>query len=102
MNTNKITIISSIIIVILLISVPTVYKVVKTHQDNLYKVVEEKIIAAAEKCVYEDKCKNKNITLKELYESKYLEKVSNPVSKEYYNESYVTKESNKYVFIEKE
>ena len=41
MNTSKITVIGSIIVIILIISIPTIYKVVNMHQKNLYRVVEE-------------------------------------------------------------
>lgn len=103
MNTNKITVIGTIIVIILLISIPTIYKVVKNYQNNLYVVVEQKIINSAKKCYYEEKCKENKITLKELYELKYLDKVSNPITKEYYNEeSYVKIDDNKFEFIVKE
>ena len=99
MNTNKITIIGSIIIIILIITIPTIYKVVSMHHDNLYKV-EDKIIEKAKNCYNDGICLNENITLKELYDHKYLEKMSDPVTKEYYNEnSYVTIKDNKYKFI---
>lgn len=86
MNTNKITIMGSIIAIILIIGIPTTYKVIKNHQDNLLKSVESKIINAAKKCYFEEKCKNDKIYLKNLYELEYLDKVSNPITKEFYNE----------------
>lgn len=96
MNTNKITIIGSIIIILLIILIPTGYKVINNYYDNLTKVAEEKIISAAKKCYYEEKCSSNKITLEELYNLGYLEKISNPISKEYYNESsYVLIENNK-------
>jgi len=100
MNTNRITVIGSIVAIILLISIPTVYKVIKNHQSHLIKVVEDKIISAAKECYYEEKCIEDKITLKDLYSLNYLEKMSNPISKEYYNEkSYVEKKENKFIFI---
>ncbi len=100
MNTNKITIIGSIIVIILIITIPTIYKVVSMHHDNLYKVVEDKIIAKAKKCQNDGICLNDKITLKELYDHNYLDKMSDPVTKEYYNEeSYVTIDNNQYKFI---
>lgn len=99
MNTNKITVIGSIIIILVIISIPTVYKVVKTHQENLYQVVEEKIIEGAKKCFYEEKCSEEKITLKMLYDLNYLEKISDPITKEYYNEeSYVERKNTKFSF----
>ena len=103
MNTNKIIIISTLVVVLLLISIPTCYKVIKNHHESLYRVVEDKIIDAAKKCYYEEKCLEDKITLKELYSLEYIEKVSNPVTKEYYNEnSYVLRTNNKFEFVEKE
>ena len=85
MTTNKITIIGSIIVVLLVISIPTIYKVVKSHQDNLYQVVEEKIY------------------LENLYDLEYLDQVSNPITKENYNvKSYVLVNNNKFEFKVKE
>ena len=69
--------------------------------DNINVSVEEKyIIEAAKKCKIEKECNNDTITLKELYDLKYLEKQVNPVTKEYYSEdAYVTLKNNEYVFI---
>jgi len=100
MNTNKVTVIGSTIVILLIILIPTVYKVIKNHQDNLYQVVEEKIINGAKKCYYEEKCLNEKITLKELYELNYLGEVNNPITKEYYNEeSYVERKKSEFKFI---
>ena len=100
MKINKIIIISSIIVIILIIGIPTTYKVIKNHNQNLYKVVEDKIIEKAKECYYAEKCLDEKITLKELYDNKYLDKVSDPITKEYYNDkSYVERKNNKYKFI---
>lgn len=100
MNTNKITVVGSVIAILLIISIPTIYKVIKNHQNNLYQVVEEKIINGAKKCYYEEKCTEDIITLSELYDLNYLDKISNPVTKEYYNEeSYIEYKNNEFKFI---
>ncbi len=100
MNTNKITIMGTIIVILLLLIIPTIYKVNKNHEKHLYEVVESKIIGMAEKCYYDQKCTQEKITLKELYANKYLEAVSNPVTKEYYNEnSYVLRDKNSFSFV---
>jgi len=100
MNTNKVTVIGSTIVILLIILIPTVYKVIKNHQDNLYQVVEEKIINGAKKCYYEEKCLNEKNKLKELYELNYLGEVNNPITKEYYNEeSYVERKKSEFKFI---
>ena len=100
MNINKITIIFSTIIILLIISIPTIYKTVKNHNNNLYQVVENKVIEAAKKCYYEDKCPKNKILLKDLYELKFLEKISDPITKEIYNEeTYILIDDNIFKFI---
>ncbi len=99
MNTNKILITTSIIILIL-IFIPTMYKTVKTHEDNLYKVLNKEVIEAYKKCLNEEVCKSNKATLEELYQNKYLDKLIDPVTKRVYNEdSYVIKKDNNYKFV---
>lgn len=101
MNTNKTVIIGSIIIILLIIGIPTTYKVIKNHQKNLLKSTESKIVNAAKKCYFEEKCLDNKIYLKDLYNLEYLDKVSNPITKEYYNEnSYIEIEDSNFKFIE--
>lgn len=100
MNTNKITIITTIIALILIIGIPTIYKVVTSHDNHLQSVVNKKVIEKAEECYYSDKCENEKIYLKDLYALNMLEQVSNPITKEYYNESsYVLVKDNKFTFV---
>lgn len=75
------------IAVLLIIFIPTTYKVIKNHQDKLYAVVEKEIVEAAEKCWNANECQNNEITLKELYDLKYLEKQIDPISKKVYDEN---------------
>lgn len=103
MTTNKITISFTIILVLLIISIPTIYKVVKKHNDNLYYSTESKIIEAAKKCYYEEVCQNNKILLKDLYKLDYLELINDPITKEYYNEnSYVQINENEFSFVKVE
>lgn len=103
MNTNKITIIFTCISILLIISIPTIYKVVKNHNKGLYIAIENKITEAAEKCYYDEKCLDEKILLKNLYDLKYLKPVSNPITKEFYNEnSYIIRNDNTFTFYVKE
>ncbi len=103
MNTNKVVILGSIITIILLISIPTVYKVIKNHNDHLYKATYDKILNSAKNCFYDQNCPEEIITLKTLYEKNYLKPVSNPITKEYYNEnSYVKRVNTTFQFYEVE
>lgn len=100
MNINKITVIGSVFIIAILIIIPTSVKVIKNHNEHLYEAVYDKIIDSAKKCYYDDVCTEEKITLASLYEKEYLEKVSNPVTKEYYNaESYVLRDNNNFKFV---
>ena len=101
MNRNKVIINITIVAIILIILIPTVYNIIKTHNDRLIKVTEKRIEEAAKDCYLKDICKDNKITLKVLYDNKYLEKESNPITKEYYNEeSYVLVKNDTYTFKE--
>ncbi len=101
MNRNKVIINITIVAIILIILIPTVYNIIKKHNDRLIKVTEKRIEEAAKDCYLKDICKDNKITLKVLYDNKYLEKESNPITKEYYNEeSYVLVKNNTYIFKE--
>lgn len=101
MNRNKVIINITIVAIILIILIPTVYNIIKKHNDRLIKVTEKRIEEAAKDCYLKDICKDTKITLKVLYDNKYLEKESNPITKEYYNEeSYVLVKNNTYIFKE--
>lgn len=101
MNRNKVIINITIVAIILIILIPTVYNIIKKHNNRLIKVTEKRIEEAAKDCYLKDICKDNKITLKVLYDNKYLEKESNPITKEYYNEdSYVLLKNNTYIFKE--
>lgn len=101
MTTNKITILVTISIILIIVGIPTSYKVIINHHKNLTNVTESKIIEASKRCFYEKKCLDNKITLKELYNNEYIEKVYNPITKEFYNDlSYVLKEDNNFKFVE--
>ena len=112
---NKWCICITFILVVGLICGFTTYKVVRSHNEKLTLVETKYIIETARKCINEHKCKDKNnvtlntvndilislLTLKELYDLKYLDKQVNSVTKEYYNEnSYVKYSNSEYVFID--
>ena len=84
MISKKYLISLTILSIILIITIPTVYKVIKDHRIKLYAVVEKEIIEAAEKCWNEEKCISDEIELKTLYELSYLEKQSDPITKKVY------------------
>ncbi len=86
-NSSKKVIILTIFIILDMIVATTVYKVYQDHQDKLILVVEKEFAYQATKCSREDKCLNSEVTLKELYDLKYIEnKLVEPKSKKYYTE----------------
>lgn len=98
---NKYFLSGSILICFLLITIVTTSKVINIHQDKLLLVENKYLIETAKKCINEKKCESNKVTLKELYDLKYLDKESNPVTKEYYSEeSYIELKNNEYVFID--
>lgn len=103
MTTNKITIYGTIIIIILILGIPTTYKVIQNHNTKLIEATESKIIEAGKKCYFDGTCEEDKITLKTLYDLNYLDKISNPITKEYYNEnSYILIKDKTFTFIKEE
>lgn len=87
MNISKITIYVTIFLVVMIIGVPTFYKVIKNNNKKISLVTEKKIIEKAYECIYDGKCTSNKVYLKELYDNKYLrETLSDPVSKTIYSE----------------
>ncbi len=97
---NKNCILITLILIIFLIGGSSIYKVKKHHEERLMLVSNKRITEKAKLCYEEGKCQEQNITLKELYDLKYLDIEANPVTKEYYNvDSYIKKEEDTYTFI---
>lgn len=96
MNISKILINFTLLVCILIIVCPTAYKVIKTNEQNRIVVTEKYLIESAKKCIYEEKCKSNKITLKELYNYKYVEdEIFDPITKEVYShESYIVISKN--------
>lgn len=80
---KKISNISIIILSIILIGF-TIYKLNKRHVDKLYNVLYSEIKYQAQKCYLKKECESE-ITLKDLYEKKYLDTQYDPISKEELN-----------------
>ncbi len=84
---NKKAIILTIFVIIGMIVLPTIYKIYVTHNNNLIKVVEKEFLYQANKCYNAKDCKNEVVTLKELYDNKYIiDKLTDPLTKKYYGE----------------
>ena len=79
-NITKVLIIISLILIVVF----TIYKLNKKHEKKLYEVLYSEIKYKANKCFLDKKCES-TITLKELYDKKYLNTQYDPISKEELN-----------------
>lgn len=83
---NKKAIILTIVVILGMIIVPTIYKIYTEYNNNLILVVEKEFTYYAKKCFNEDVCKDKIVYLKDLYDNNYLkENLTNPINKKYYS-----------------
>ena len=101
MNKNKIIIYVSCLIIIFMITIPSVLKTIDKHNERLEEVAVRKIIDAAKDCYYNDSCVGSTIMLSELYEKMDLEEVTNPRTKKMYDLSSYVDVKNGFVFVEK-
>ena len=84
--TKKILVLT-IFIILGMIIFPTVYKIYENNNQNKILVVEKEFMYNAKSCYNKGDCESK-ITLKDLYDKKYLkDKLTNPLTKKYYNET---------------
>ena len=98
---NKKIILFTIILILSLIIGVTSIKIYRSHKEKQLIVSTKYIIEKAQLCYNEKKCTEDTVTLKKLYDFKYLEKQKNPITKKYFNEnSIIKKEGNNYTFEE--
>ncbi len=101
MGKNKIWIYSTILIVLILIALPSTYKVIRIHKDRLLKNTIQRITEAAKDCYYNNSCVGNEITLEELYEKTGLIEMNNPITKKKYNKNSYVLVNEDFKFIEK-
>lgn len=100
MGKNKLWIYFTCLSILLLIGIPSTYKVITQHNTRMLKYTTQKIIEAAKDCYYNNSCVGEEITLEEIYEKTGLVEMHNPVTKKIYNKkSYVSVKDN-FQFIE--
>ena len=85
MNLSSKINIALIFIAFLLFLVPSVFFLLKQHYDSMYIVVEKKVIEAAQICKAKEDCISSTVTLEELINKGYIDKVYDPISKELIN-----------------
>ncbi len=99
MNTKNINLIL-ILIIISLVIFPTLFYVKKEHNANLWKVVNKRVVEAADRFKNGSGCKENTVTVGYLIERGYLDTVVNPITKEIIsNDSYVDYSSNEFIIV---
>ncbi len=87
-----------IVLLITIIILVSIGKVIIEHQEKIKLVESKLILETAQKCVVNNDCHGDKVTLKMLYDNKYLDKEYNKITKEYYNEnSYVDLKTKKFI-----
>ncbi len=81
MEEKKISIWHLIIVLIILFILFAGYKNLKSHQEKEIRVVNNKILESAKECFLKQECEGE-ITLKDLYDKKYIDLQINPLTKE--------------------
>ena len=76
----------AIITAILIVIIATIIKIRVNQNEKLLYAMESKIGYYAKRCYLENNCQDE-ITLKDLYEKKYLTEIVNPVTKEILDEN---------------
>ncbi len=101
MNLNYKINIALIFIAFLLFLVPSVFYLLKQHYDSMYLVVEKKVIEAAQTCKAKEDCISSTVTLEELIDKGYIDKVYDPISKELINtKSYIDLSKDEFKVVE--
>ena len=89
MNKNKIIAILTVIAAILIVALPTLFKIYWGYEERTFLVASNKVLESASDCYRASDCHGE-VTIKELRSKGYLvEPVINPRTKTYFDESIV-------------
>lgn len=89
MNKNKIIAILTVIAAILIVALPTLFKIYWGYEERTFLVASKKVLESASDCYRASDCHGE-VTIKELRSKGYLvEPVINPRTKTYFDESIV-------------
>ena len=89
-----------LIAIFAILIIPSASYVMQEHNEKLTIAINKKIIEIAQKCKYEKKCQNNEVTLEELHNLGYIDKIYDPISKELINEkSYVNFDNNEFKIV---
>lgn len=97
---NKKWIYTTTLLLILLIAIPSTYKVIHRHNERMLRNVTKKIEETAKDCYYNNSCIEDKIPLGEIYEKTGLQTMSNPITKKVYSENSYVDVNNNFQFIE--
>lgn len=76
----------TLLMIVLIITIPTIIRINEVHQERLMRVETLKIKEGAFKCYLKKDCLDKKIYLTELIEKKYLIRGIDPRTDEYFND----------------
>ena len=89
-----------IVVAIALFIIPALAFIIGNHYRNLDLVIEKYVVEKANDCFNEGNCTNNVITLQELIDKKYIDKLYNPKTKELINlNSYIDIETNEFKIV---
>ena len=78
--------ITTLLLLIIVLTTVSIIRLNEEHEEKLIYSMETKIQYYAKRCYLENNCKD-TITLKDLYDRKYLTQVVHPVTKEIVDET---------------
>ena len=89
-----------VIVIVGLLFIPSIIYILNNHYENMYLVIEKKVLEAGELCKNKNECESDEITLQELIDKKYIDKIYDPVSKELIsNESYIDLDTKEFKIV---
>lgn len=89
---------TTITLLIVFVTTVTTIELNQRHEDKLIYSMESKIKYYAKRCYLENNCKD-IVTLKDLYDRKYLTQVVHPVTKEIVDETTTISYANNEIII---
>ena len=82
------------LVVFFILLIAGAIKTLNNHHDKEYLVINNKILESAKNCYKDNACEGE-VTIKDLYEKNYLDKLIDPLTKEDYDDSICIKYENK-------
>lgn len=92
---NKLILLLTVIGALLIIALPTIFKIYQGYESRSYEVAARIILESASDCYRDGVCTKEQMTIGDLKKTGYLkEDVINPRTKTYFDESLILVERN--------